>query len=135
MANNPNILNAAPMKRVPSRSPHPPKTDKFSKVDQLRKNAPTIENPAIIPGKKLSAIFAGDTGAACAAVIDPATKQLKIGGIIPNITPDSITKIFTASEESDSVPDSATIFNQTVNPQPDTSAEKSASDTSPYKEG
>lgn len=127
------ILNAAPMKRVPSRSPHPPKTDKFSKVDQLRKGEPSIEEPTIVPGKVIANTFAGDTGASATAFIDPLTNQLKITGTIPFITPESITNIFTAGEETGGrIPTTRTSFNQTVNPQPDTSAEKSATDTTPY---
>lgn len=132
---NPDILNAAPMKRVPSRSPHPPKTDKFSKVDQLRKTQPEVETPNIVSGTKISEKFAGDTGSFAAAIIDPLTNQLKIAGLIPSITNDSITKIFTAAEESGPIPGKRTVFNQKVDPQPDTSAEKSASNTSEYKGG
>lgn len=132
---NPDILNAAPMKRVPSRSPHPPKTDKFSKIDQIRKTQPTVESPTIVPGQTVAEKFAGPTGATANAFIDSATKQLKISGNIPIVTSDTITKIFTAKEEDGSLPTENVSFDQTVNPQPDTSGEKSASDTSSYLGG
>lgn len=120
------------MKRVPSRSPHPPKTDKFSKVDQLRKAEPAVEEPTIVPGQNVSSRFAGSTGATANGFIDPITNQLKITGTIPFITSETITNIFTAGEESGPLPGRRFSFDQTVNPQADTSGEKSASNTSPY---
>jgi len=131
---NPNILNAAPMKRVPSRSPHPPKTDKFSKVDQIRKAEPSVDSPTILPGQTIAQKFAGATGATANAFIDPITNQLKIVGNIPIINSDTITKIFT-KDESVSIPTEQISFDQTVNPQTDTSGEKSAEDTSAYYGG
>ena len=75
---------------------------------------------------------AGSTGATANGFIDPITNQLKITGTIPFITTETITKIFTAGEESGPLPGRRFSFDQTVNPQADTSGEKSAANTSPY---
>jgi hypothetical protein len=126
------VLNAAPLKRVPSRSPHPPKTDRFSKVDQLRKQEPEVTTANVVTGNTVSDRFAGDTGASATARINPTTNQREITGVIPFIDSETITKIFTAGEESAPIQGKRVAFNQTLNPQADTSGEKSASNTAPY---
>ena len=126
------VLNAAPLSRVPSRSPHPPKTDRFSKVDQLRKQEPEVTAANVVTGNTVSDRFAGDSGSTATARINPNTGQLQINGTLTFIDSETITQIFTAGEESAPLTGKRFSFDQTVNPQADTSGEKSASNTAPY---
>lgn len=128
---NPDVLNAAPLTRVPSRSPHPPKTDKFSKVSQVRETQPTVTSANVVTGNTVSQRFAGDSGATATAQINPITGQLEIRGNVPIINEETIKNIFTRDENTPVV-GAPNEFNQTVDPQKDTSGEKSASDTSAY---
>lgn len=78
------VLNAAAMKKVASRSPHPPKTDKFSKVDQERKNESEVKETTVVPGAKISDKIPTNTGTQITAKIDPTTGQRTLNGKVLN---------------------------------------------------
>jgi len=78
------VLNAAAMKKVASRSPHPPKTDKFSKVDQERKTESEVKQTDVVPGAKISDKIPTNTGTTITAKIDSVTGERTFNGKVLN---------------------------------------------------
>lgn len=100
---NPEVLNAAPLKKVSSRSPHPPKTDKFSKVDQVRKTETAVTESSIVDGANNSVRLAKDAACTLTGKIDANTGGLIISGDLkgvtdPTVLAKSVANMFTQDE-------------------------------------
>ena len=129
------VLNAAAMKKVTSRSPHPPKTDRFSKVDQERKTEPEVKETTVVPGAKISDKIPTDTGTQITAKIDPTTGQRTLNGKILNFDNTSaktfIDSVLAASagdgEAQKFSASNYTSYDEANSPPADTSGYKSAS--------
>jgi len=128
------VLNAAAMKKVASRSPHPPKTDKFSKVDQERKTEPEVKQTAVVSGAKISDKIPTSTGTQLTAKIDSTTGQRTLNGRVLNFDNTSaktfIDNVLAASTGDGGVQQFPSTnyenYDETNSPPADTSGYKSA---------
>lgn len=125
------VENAAPVKKVQSRSPHPPKTDKFSKVSQTR--GPSANAATTVPGTPRSELLPKDSKASVSAAYDPTTGGVSINvNNLPYPQDGDVLKFaraFATNEDASDI--SGTTSAETSRfPQQDTSGYKSAEDTS-----
>lgn len=132
-----NTVVAAAMSRINSLSPHPPKTDKFSKINQVRETNPPPANTTILAGANVSSNFPTTSGATATAKIDPNTSVYTLTARLPDVDGalKNLSKKFATDESGDPNASLTPNYNTTSTerePQHNTSGEKSADDTSAY---
>jgi len=125
------VENAAPVKKVKSKSPHPPKTDKFSKVSQTRE--PSANSATIVPGTPRSELLPKDSKAVVSATYNPTTGGVNINvSNLPYSQDGDVLKFaraFATNEDASDISGTTSAAASRYPPQ-DTSGYKSATDTS-----